>query len=754
VRKALAILLFLVLISLSLANPLDANLGSTITTALIRQDPDLGTAAVLVEGFGDIGSAEASSLGHLGTVTTVAGQVAVLHAQTRELLSVARLPFVSRIQKSWPLQAYLDKSVPDTGANIVWDQGLDSFGRNVTGSGVIVGFVDTGIDVSHPDFGFPNGTTKILYVWDQTTNGKPPSAFAYGYECNAIDIQIGACPENDTFGHGTHVAGIAASSGRATGNYTGIAPGASIIFVKSGHAVCSGTGWTFDSAEILDGVNYIATKAKQLGRRAVINLSLGGNIGGHDGSDPLEKALDQFVKAGTPIVVAAGNQEQDNAHIRGRLATGRNVTFYVEVEDSTTDLAIDVWYNSGDAIDATLNAPNGNNTTIRASSIDTSSRSGNVTVASRSSDHGKELYFEVSSDDPLPLRGWSITLKARHIESEGAWDSWVDTASCASPGASFLPGNGYIVNPNDTIGIPGTAQFVVTVGAYVTKTSWRGLNGQALGTNSLNIGGIASYSSWGPTRDGRIKPDVAAPGGQIASARSKDIAQNPSDPDRFHRMLSGTSMAAPHVSGTIALMLQRTPNLEAAKIPQILRETARQDHETGFLAGGSQSWGYGKVDARAATGLIRITLVVNGLPLGVEPSVRVDGRSPETATDSWLSVYFPQGTNHVVTVADSVITNGGIRYELANAELFARLRIVQIPNYGTKTSVEFRNLNETTFLILNYETTRAPNPLILALPSIALLALAVAFSSLAVDIYLARRRRRNHSTQNRNQSSL
>jgi hypothetical protein len=81
------------------------------------------------------------------------------------------------------------------------------------------------------------------------------------------------------------------------------------------------------------------------------------------------------------------------------------------------------------------------------------------------------------------------------------------------------------------------------------------------------------------------------------------------------------------------------------------------------------------------------------------------------------------------------------------------MRIVEIPNYGMKTSVEYGNLNETTSLILNYEPTRAPNPLILALPSIALLALAIAFSSLALDTYLARRRRWNSSTQNRNQGS-
>ena len=478
----------------------------------------------MVEGFGDIGLEEARSLGNFGRVTTVEGRIAVLHTETGELPSVAHLPFLSTIVRSFPLHVYLDESVPDVGANVVWDQVRDSFGRNVTGSGVIIGFVDTGIDVSHPDFTFPNGTTKILYVWDQTTSGRPPPGFGYGYECNSKDIQSGQCPEKDTFGHGTHVAGIAASSGMATGNYTGVAPGASIIFVKSGNETCDGTGWTMDDTGILDGINYIVAKARQLGRPVVINLSLGGNIGGHDGSDPLEVALDQFVEAGTPIVVAAGNEGQENSHIQGRFTGRGNVTFNITSRQTTTDLAIDIWYSLQDDIGATLTTPTGRTYTVPAPTGGTTATYANVTTLGRSSDTGNELYFEVTSGGSLPTSNWSVTLAASHVASNGIWDAWVDTASCVSPGASFLPGNGYSIDQNDTIGIPGTAHDVVTVGAYVTKTSWKGLNGQVFGSTSASTGGIASFSSWGPTRDGRIKPDVTAPGSVIASARSKDIA--------------------------------------------------------------------------------------------------------------------------------------------------------------------------------------------------------------------------------------
>lgn len=731
----------LVLIMASLANPAEANSSRVIATPLVYRDSDQSAVSIFVEGFADIGPKEAGSLNDFGTVTTVAGRVAVLHTQKEELPNVARLSFVSRVEQSWPLHAYLDKSVLDLGANTVWDQVRDSYDRNVTGLGVIIGFVDTGIDVSHPDFTFPNGTTKILYVWDQTILGRPPPAFDYGYECNSDDIQSGRCPENDTFGHGTHVAGIATSSGRATGNYAGVAPDASIIFVKSGHKVCEGTGWAFDSSEILDGINYIAMKARQLRRRVVINLSLGGNIGGHDGSDPMEMGLDAFVRAGIAVVVAAGNHAQDHSHIRGRLAEDANATFDIAVKESATGLAIDVWYSPQDEIDATLTTPSGRTYTVPPPTVGTVAHYGNVTTLGKSSGLGKELYFEVNSETSLSTRGWSVTLRARRVDSGGIWDAWVDTASCVFPGASFLPGNGYDIDRNDTIGIPGTAHNVVTVGAYVTKTSWKGMNNQVFGSNSTSTGGIASFSSWGPTRDGRIKPDVTAPGTLIAAARSEAIAEKPSDPDQFHRILAGTSMAAPHVAGTIALMLQYSPYLQAVELPRIIGETARQDPHTGLMTSGSPMWGFGKVDARTATGLFRSTLIINGLPFGMKVPVHVDSREElEATSDSWLDLYFPQGTTHIVAVEGLLKMDDGTQYQAANARFIVGTESIDVPNHTAKTSVRYVVINRTRYVILNYELIPASSPLILLLPSMVLLVLAIAAFSLGFELHLLRRR--------------
>jgi len=630
--------------------------------------PFAGPFSVLVQSQHDFSPADVQLLETYGTVTTVAGPVAVVQISSAALAEISRLPFLIRIEKSYPLSVQLDKSVPDVGAPQVWNEVKDPFGRNVTGAGVIVGFVDTGIDTTHPDFTFPNGTTKILSVWDQTTPGRPPSGFNYGFECTSADIQARTCPEKDTFGHGTHVAGIAASSGMATGNYTGVAPGASIIFVKSGYSVCNGDSWTFDTNQILDGVNYMVKKAASLRMRLVVSLSLGGNIGAHDGTDPFELALDAFVKAGTPVVVAAGNAAEDQDHIDGQISPGQNTTFQLEFKQTTTDVAIDVWYSSQDKIYATLHAPDGTSFPVQAVPRGITTSFGQLNTTAASFADGNELYMEVNSTNPLPLDGWSVSLVANQVHSQGLWNAWTDSSTCTFPGSVFLQGNGYKIDSQDTIGIPGTATDVVTVGAYVTKTSWVGMDQNTYGRTDIPVGGIASFSSLGPTRDGRIKPDIVAPGEVIVSARSSAVPQTQSDPDRYHRVLAGTSMATPHVAGTIALMLQYAPNLQTTSILGILRQTARLDSNTGLVVDGSATWGFGKLDARTATGFFRQILVFDGIPATINVSLRVNGSEiMHVPGGAWADIYYLKGATVNVSFDHEIQAAVDTRYEFQNA---------------------------------------------------------------------------------------
>ena len=665
-------------------------LGSLLPTvpshqaAVILQGgtPADGQISILVESQHDLTTSDVKVLQSYGEVTTVAGPVAVLHTNLQELPEIARLSFTVRVEKSYPLSVQLDKSAPDVGAPQVWDEVKDPSGRNVTGAGVIVGFVDTGIDITHPDFTYPNGTTKILYVWDQTVPGRPPTGFGYGYECSSADIEARTCPEVDTFGHGTHVAGIATSSGVATGNYTGIAPGARIIFVKSGYEVCNGESWTFDTNQILDGINYIVEKAAKVKMRVVINLSLGGNIGAHDGTDPFERALDGFVRDGTPIVVAAGNGAEDQDHIDGQISQGQNSTFQFSLRESTTDVSIDIWYSTQDQLTSSLHAPDGATYPVSSSPGVKITNLGMVNATENSLADGNELYFEVNSTSSLPLNGWSISLIGMQVHSPGFWNAWTDSETCSYPGSFFLPGTGYVVDSQDTIGIPATAFNVVTVGAYVTKTSWKGMDGKTYGNPDVQPGGIAPFSSLGPTRDGRVKPDIVAPGEVIASARSSAVPRDPSDPDAYHRVLAGTSMAAPHVAGTIALMLQYDPGLSAIDIPRILRETARLDAFTGLLLQGSGTWGFGKMDARTATGLTRQTIVIYGVPATLGVPLYVNGsRIVIVRGGSWTDFYFPKGGRFVVSFDRQVQATSDTSYELLYENITSTANPVFILHY-------------------------------------------------------------------------
>jgi len=358
------------------------------------------------------------------------------------------------------------------------------------------------------------------------------------------------------------------------------------------------------------------------------------------------------------------------------------VTFQVQVQQTTVDLQIDVWYSPQDQIDATLTTPDGQH--YRAPTIPGGvvSNFGNVTTTTSSSNNGEELYLEVNSTTNLPPNGWDITLKANQIQSQGFWDAWTDAVTCSYPGSFFTPGNGYENDSHDTVGIPGTARHVVTVGAYITNTSWTGINGQVYGRTDIAPGGIASFSSWGPTRDGRIKPDVVAPGTIIASARSNAKLEQEGDPDAFHRILSGTSMATPHVAGVIALMLQYDSHLQAIDIPRILRQTARLDADTGVFTKGSPVWGFGKIDARTATGFFRLILVTSGIPSSITVPVQVDGKdNPEPSGGSWIDLYFLKGGTHTVSLDTQIQGELGTRYELEDGGFAVSANSLKMLNY-------------------------------------------------------------------------
>lgn len=596
--------------------------------------------------------------GSIGAVTTVRVSLTALE-------QAARLDFVSGIYAPRTLHPTLDVSASEIGATYVWHNVTDKQGRRVDGSGVVIGVIDTGVDLSHPDLKFPNGTSKVLYLWDQTLLGKPPEGFTKGVECSWSEINSGKCPEKDTFGHGTHVASIAASSGLASGNYLGIASGASLMVVKIGAPVCNGESWAMEDSDIIQGLQYLFDRAASLGMRLVVNLSLGGSIGGHDDTSPLERVLDDLSAQGVVITVAVGNEADNQAHVTGSLSLANSSRVSWEPTGQAHNAVVDMWYPTDRAVSATLVTPSGEAVPGPTRSNGTKTADGLVTILSATAPRGKEVMVSVETNDTLQASGWSVILNAMDDGPNLKWDAWVYSDSCSNPAAIFLSGDGYEIDASGTVSVPGTASGVITVGGYVSKNSWVNRLGKKVSAEAYAVGEIADFSSRGPTRDGRTKPDVSAPGLFIAAARSSDVPQSENDPDQYHRVLAGTSMATPHIAGVVALMLQYKPSLTSREVKSLLVEGTNLDDLTGFIdaSEGSNEWGWGKADARTATSLFRVSSILESLSQSFAVGLTVDGepRGPLRG-ERVLTLRFLSGSAHSFRVTGETFTANSTRY--------------------------------------------------------------------------------------------
>ncbi len=228
---------------------------------------------------------------------------------------VVRMSSVLKFKSDRAVFPNLDVSIPEIGANLVWNRAVSPS----TGKNVVVGVIDDGIDLNHADFQIAPGNTRILYLWDQTVTGTPPGGYTYGNECTKAQIDAGTCSQtwDCSVGHGTHTIGIAAGDGSAGGGtYTGVAKEADIIYVK-----IVGDTADFDTvggtSRIWDAIKYIKDKAASLGKPAAISLSYGYQGGPHDGFADTDWLIDNTLNnssSGVSVAISAGNDGDDNLH--------------------------------------------------------------------------------------------------------------------------------------------------------------------------------------------------------------------------------------------------------------------------------------------------------------------------------------------------------------------------------------------------------------------------------------------------------
>jgi minor extracellular serine protease Vpr len=546
-------------------------------------------------------------------VRTVAGNVVTADIPLSLLRELGSMPGLIAADVPHRLRPTLDVSRPEIRADVAQGSAQPPY-PGTTGKGVVVGVIDTGIDVDHGDFTNADATTRIIHLWDQTDNGGPnPTGYAYGTEWTEANINAGATREKDTDGHGTHVTGIAAGNGRAASSpselydFAGIAPEADIIFVKT----------TFAEDAIIDAVAWIQSRAGA--EPSAINLSLGSQYGAHDGTSNLDAALAALSGPGKIIVAAAGNEGGSQIHAQVTVPASSvtlfpiNVPTYTATGGAANDLLLIEGYSSGSNFSVSVITPN--STTVgpvsSSGSVTTSTAQGEVDIQQGldPANGDRALLIDIWDKNITPPASgtWNIRVQNNQTSPRSIelWIYYVQLGSVSSVRWSDLT---QITN-SDLVSSPASSDSVIAVGAYVTKTSWPCVqNGGGMCTYSppgaYTIGDIAPFSSPGPLRNGTAKPEISAPGMGIASSLSKDATSSLFTnngfklPGGLHYVSQGTSQSTPHVTGVAALILERRPTAAFRQVSLAMTGTARHDAFT--PAGFGPLFGWGKVDAAAA----------------------------------------------------------------------------------------------------------------------------------------------------------
>ena len=580
------------------------------------------------------------------------GNVYSLHISVAELAVISKLSGIERIEESPRGNTKLKNARRNTKVDMVHlGSGLNS---PYHGSGVVVGVIDFGLDFSHPMFYTSDGSsTRISRVWLTDNNtGTPPSGFTYGTELTTLAELQAEGASNYFESHGSHVAGIAAGTAYLKPDLKGVADQSEIVFVESGNSVA-------------DELTYIFNYARSVSKPAVVNMSLGSHKGPHDGSSLLDLAIDNLAKSGQIIVGAAGNEGDKALHLKHTFS-GDTISTIPELEGENT--TVDIWgeknkhfslnlvlydlvndaivYETGywsttinTSLDSTFNLGSDYLSLSYGGELSSLNQKSHAQIAIESTTQDYAVYFEMTSPSGV-VHAWN--------DGTGGGAPFIDDVG-SGPLTGFVKGDN-----ESTMGeIGATAKNIISVGAYTSTTTFTSLVNSTVTNTTEADGAIADFSSRGPTVDGRVVPSITAPGNYvISSLNSYNIGSTPGgdEDDRitdstmigtdayYYGAYEGTSMATPMVVGIIALLLEKYPTLTPAQIKTLLKEQSIKDSHTGTIpAAGSNTWGYGKIDA-----LAMLVKLEGGAP--VDPVV-----IEEIVSENGIRIY-PVPTSHLLHV--------------------------------------------------------------------------------------------------------
>ncbi|EOU2032509.1 peptidase S8 [Clostridium perfringens] len=396
---------------------------------------------------------------------------------------------------------------------------------NLTGEGILVGFLDTGIDYTHNAFKDDEGNTRIEYIYD-LENGVV-------YDKNKINEALKSedpfsiVPEIDLSGHGTHVAGIACAGGNINFDNYGVAYKSSIAMVK---ITGENSLRAALSTQLMRGLKFLMDKSNEINKPLVVNISLSTNDGSHNGSSLLEKYIQTFTQLQKAvIVVAAGNEGNSAHHVGGKMKKEEDLD--LNIGDGEKGIILDFFKPVLVDVSVEVISPTGISTGPMELSESYKERFvGREKIVVYSTGpkpfdiQGQTTISILPLGDTITSGGWRIIVRKLN-NYEGYFDVWLPIAEGLNERTRFLQPSVY-----NTLGIPATVEGVISVGSY----------------NFLN-NNLSAFSGRGVVRpEWLIKPDLVAPGENILSTVE----------EQGFDTKSGTSMAAPQVSGICALLFE------------------------------------------------------------------------------------------------------------------------------------------------------------------------------------------------------
>ena len=468
--------------------------------------------------------------------------------------------------------------------------------NGLTGEGILVGVVDSGVDYFHPDFRNEDGSSRILRLWDQSLDGNPPKGYVTGTEYTKEEIDKALAlgetegrrlvalhieeapvarpliPSRDFSGHGTAVLGIAAGNGRASGGVNrGVAYKSDLLVVKMGNARENSFPRT---TELMEGIDYLIRQAVKMGRPIAINISFGNNYGSHQGDSLLETYLSNAANVGRSVIcVGSGNNGNDRIHTAGQLRQGQTETVEMSIGTYETTLNLQLWKAYADEIEISIETPSGERLPTLSEKIGTQRyRAGETDLLIYYGKPGpfqvtQEIYFDFIPVETYLTSGiWKIHLHGRRIR-EGNYNLWLPGGNVLNPVTGF-----YRPIAAETLTIPSTAAKVITVGAYDSR-----------------LNAYADFSGRGGSNLSFPKPDLVAPGVNITAPT----------PGGAYTTVTGTSFSTPFVTGSAALLMEwgiiqrNDPFLWGEKVKAYLRRGAQP--LPGFNEYPNEAVGWGKL---------------------------------------------------------------------------------------------------------------------------------------------------------------